>query len=792
MKPLRAILPLLPALALLVPLGRAAPEGLMGFKSASSSAELESEKAFDAAIDPAEMRSWLEQLSAEPNQVGSPHDKANADFQLAKFKEWGWDARIETFYVLYPTPKSETLEMVSPTPFKAKLFEPAVEGDKTSGLTGGLPPYNVFCADGDVTADLIYMNFGMPADYAELERRGLDVRGKIVIARYGGGWRGLKARLAQEHGAVGCIIYSDPHEDGYWAGDVYPKGGFRPEDGVQRGSVADITQYSGDPLTPGVGATKDAKRLAIADAKTILKIPVIPISYGDAKPLLAALEGPVAPPSWRGALPITYHIGPGSAKVHLAIASDWGLKPVYDVIAVMQGSTYPNQWVVRGNHHDGWVFGAWDPLAGQIAVMAEAKAIGTLAKSGWKPRRTLVYCSWDGEEPGLLGSTEWVETHEDELKRKAVLYVNSDTNGRGFLSFGGSHSFQHLVNEVAGGVVDPETGSSVLDRLRAKLKVDGRAMKVDGRGMNPNSDAEAQLAAAETGGDLPLEALGSGSDYTPFLQHAGISSIDLAYSGEDAESGIYHSTYDSFDHFIRFGDPKFAYGVALAETAGRVVLRTADADVLPMRFTDLADTVARYVAEVQRLADSEREDAQKLKGLIGTGAFKLAGDPQVAYAAPAAPGDVPRLDFRALADASAHLRKSARAYDAAFERCSGTDFLLPAGEVSELNALLQGLEQTLTSRSGLPGRGWYQHMLYAPGLYTGYGAKTLPAVREAIELQHWSDATGYIPIVADVLNAAAGRLEDAATNLTPRLGVAPPPPPRTGAGAPQPTPPPDG
>ena len=445
-----------------------------GFKAASAVAELEQEKLFDAAIDPAELRSWLEEMSSEPNQVGSPHDKANAEFTLAKFKEWGWDAHIEEFSVLYPTPKSVSLELVAPVPYKALLSEPAIVGDKTSAhAAGGLPPYNVYGADGDVTADLIYVNFGTPEDYAELDRRGLDVRGKIAIARYGKCWRGLKPKLAQEHGAVGCIIYSDPHEDGYWAGDVYPKGGNRPEYGVQRGSVADITQYSGDPLTPGVGATKDAKRLAIGDAKTLLKIPVIPISYGDAKAFLAALEGPVAPAGWRGALPFTYHIGPGPAKAHLAVASDWSLKTIYDVIAVMKGSTYPNQWVIRGNHHDGWVFGAWDPLAGNIAVMAEAKAIGSLAKAGWKPKRTLVYASWDAEEPGLIGSTEWAETHAAELQKKAVLYVNSDTNGRGFLFAGGSHSYQHLVNEVAGVVMDPETGVTVLDRLRARVRIDG-------------------------------------------------------------------------------------------------------------------------------------------------------------------------------------------------------------------------------------------------------------------------------------------------------------------------------
>jgi N-acetylated-alpha-linked acidic dipeptidase len=766
MKPVRAVLPSLAIAAFLASVGSAAPGTLLGFRAASSEAERGTEKAFDAAIDPADLRSWMEQLSSGPNQVGSPHDKANAEFMLAKFTEWGWDARIETFDVLYPTPKSVSLELVAPTSFKAKLSEGPVEGDKASSLEGGLPPYNVYGADGDVTADLIYVNFGMPDDYVELQRRGLDVTGKVVIARYGGGWRGLKAKLAQEHGAVGCIIYSDPHEDGYGAGDVYPKGGYRPEDGVQRGSVADITQYTGDPLTPGVGATKDAKRLAIADAKTLPKIPVIPISYGDAKPLLAALDGQVAPAGWRGSLPITYHIGPGPAKVHLAISSDWSLKPIYDVIAVMQGSTYPNQWVIRGNHHDGWVFGAWDPLSGNVSVMAEAKAIGVLAKTGWKPKRTLVYCSWDGEEPGLLGSTEWAETHTDELRRKAVLYVNSDTNARGILFLGGSHSFQHMANEAAGDVTDPETGASVLDRYRAKVKVTGH-------GRNPGTGEDALVSAAEGGGDLPLDALGGGSDYQPFLQHVGISTIDLGYSGEDADAGIYHSKYDSFDHYIRFGDPKFAYGVALAQTAGRIVLRTADADIIPMRFGDLAETTARYVAEVQSLNESEHEEARRTKKLIEDGAYKLAADPEQAYLPPPVPDDVPKLDFKPLAEASARLTKSARAYDAAFARAAGFDFQLPSSELAELNHLLQGVEQSLSSKAGLPGREWYQHMLYAAGAYTGYGVKTLPAVREAIELHQWPEAVASIRQVADTLDAASKHLDEAATKLVARLGTAP-------------------
>jgi N-acetylated-alpha-linked acidic dipeptidase len=764
---------LAPALAgasLALSVANAAQDGLLGFRTASAAAELDHEKAFDAAVDPAELRSWLEQMSSAPNQVGSPHDKANADFTLAKFKEWGWDAHIETFSVLYPTPKSVSLELVAPTAFKALLSEPAIDGDKTSGRAeGGLPPYNVYGADGDVTADLVYVNFGTPQDYVELDRRGVDVKGKIVIARYGVCWRGLKPKIAQEHGAAGCIIYSDPHEDGFWSGDVYPKGGYRPDDGVQRGSVADITLYTGDPLTPGVGATKDAKRLRIEDAPTILKIPVIPISSGDARPLLAALEGPVAPPGWRGAMPFTYHIGPGPAKVHLAISSDWSLKPIYDVIAVMKGSAFPDQWVIRGNHHDGWVFGAWDPLAGNIAVMAEAKAIGAMAKGGLRPKRTLVYASWDGEEAGLLGSTEWAETHAEELKRKAVLYVNSDTNGRGILFVGGSHSYQHLVNEVAGSVLDPETGATVLDRWRARIKVSGVERKMAPASLSPDELAQelVLLKAANAGGDLPISALGSGSDYTPFLQHLGIASLNLGYGGEDVEASIYHSTYDSFDHFIRFGDTKFVYCVALAQTAGRLVLRTANAEVLPMRFADLADTVARYATEVERLTDSERDDAVRLNSLIDEGVFKLAADPEVAYLPPPSPSDVPILSFEVLDRAVNRLKRSAKAYDEAFGRASAADFALSAADLAKLNGLLQGVERELSSAKGLPGRAWYTHMLYAPGQLTGYAAKTLPAVREAVEQRRWPDAIDYITVVAESLNNASFRLDQATEALTP-------------------------
>ncbi|MEO7433414.1 MAG: M28 family metallopeptidase [Dokdonella sp.] len=732
---------------------------LLGFSTDGAVAQRALEQRFDAQLKADDQRDWMRQMAAEPNQVGSAHDKANAEFMLAKFKEWGWDARIETFDVLYPTLKSHALELVGPTQFSASLKEPAIEGDASSSKTeGGLPPYNVYGADGDVTAELVYVNFGMPDDYKELARHGIDVKGKIVITRYGHGWRGLKPKLAYEHGAVGCLIYSDPHEDGYFAGDPYPKGGWRPADGVQRGSVADMTLYPGDPLTPGVGATANAKRLSVANATTVLKIPVMPISYADAQPLLAALGGPVAPGNWRGALPMTYHIGPGPAKVHLAIASDWTRKPVYDVIATMRGAQAPDQWIVRGNHHDGWVFGAWDPLAGNVAMLAEAKAIGALVKTGWRPARTLVYASWDGEEPGLIGSTEWVETHADELKQKAVLYLNTDTNTRGFLSAEGSHSLQHLINQVAADVRDPETGVSVQQRLRAALQVEGFDDSA-----NEESKRVAKLAAS--GADLPIGGLGSGSDYSAFLQHLGIASINLGYGGEDQQGGVYHSNYDTFEHYERFGDPGFVYGVALAQTAGRIVLRASDAAVLPLRFGDVADTVAHYSDEVHKLADSERERSVALDHLLQIDAFKLSADPTEVSIAPPHEDEVPYIDFAPLDNALVRLKRSSKDYDAAYAAAAASGLDVSASQRRQVNALLQGMEQMFLDAKGLPGRPWFQHFIYAPGMTTGYGVKTLPGVREAIEERRWEEASREVVRTAAVLDAYSARMEQAKAAL---------------------------
>ncbi|MGO9804382.1 MAG: transferrin receptor-like dimerization domain-containing protein [Steroidobacteraceae bacterium] len=766
--PARRAHPWLALPAALIPLAAASGMGasvpaLFGFTAHEAPVEQSLEQRFDAALNPAELREWMKNLSSAPNHVGSPHDKANAEFVRDRFREWGWQAQIEEFEVLYPTLKQHTLELVAPTHFAASLTEPPVAGDATSGVAGIMPPYNVYGADGDVTGELVYLNYGMPKDYEELARRGIDVRGRIVITRYGNGWRGLKPKLAQEHGAIGCIIYSDPRDDGYAQGDVYPKGGWRPPEGVQRGSVLDVTLYSGDPLTPGVGATRDAKRLKLADAKTILRIPVLPISYADAQPLLAALAGPVAPARWRGALPITYHMGPGPARVHLMISSDWGLKPLYDVIARIPGRHSPNEWVVRGNHRDGWVFGAWDPLSGQVAMLAEAKAIGALMKSGWRPQRTLVYASWDGEEPGLLGSTEWAEQHAAELTRKAVLYVNSDTNSRGFLAAGGSHSLQHLVNEVAGGVRDPETGVSTQERLRARLLVQGYGREPGEE--DETDEARREQRLAEAGGDLPIRALGSGSDYTPFLQHLGLTALSIEYRGEDDQAGVYHSSYDSFDHYVRFGDPSFAYGVAEAETVGHLVLRMADAEVLPLEFTSFADTLGAYADELRKASEEKRRKVAQLGRLLEQHAFTLAADPTRPVGPPAREAPVPKLDFAPLDHAIARLKASAHAYDAAYAQLLSGTLKLDGAHRAQLNALLQGMEQKLTDARGLPGREWYRHFVYAPGMQTGYGVKTLPGVREAIEAGRWEEAAAYIPITSQLLTRYCDALDSATALL---------------------------
>jgi len=721
---------------------------LRGYSSDAARTQRDWEAKFRAIPDPAALRAYMERLAARPHHVGSPYDKENAEWIASKAKEWGLDAQIETFDVLFPTPKERALEMTEPAHIAARIVEPAVPGDVTSAQQNEqLPVYNAYSIDGDVTAPLVYVNYGIPADYEELDRLGISVKGAIVIARYGGSWRGIKPKVAGEHGAVGCLIYSDPRDDGYAQGDTFPNGPFRPGDGAQRGSVMDMPVYPGDPLTPGVGATKDATRLALSEAKTLTTIPVMPVSYSDAQPLLAALKGPVAPAAWRGALPITYHVGPGPAKVHLKLKFNWDLKTLYNVIVRIPGSTFPDEWIIRGNHHDAWVNGADDPVSGTGPLMEEMRGLGMLLKQGWKPKRTIIYCAWDGEEPGLLGSTEWAEAHAAELQRKAAVYINSDSNGRGFLQVEGSHTLEKFINGVARDIEDPESKVSVWKRLQAsRVARDG---------------VEARNRA-----DLRISALGSGSDYTAFLDHLGIASVNMSFGGED-QGGIYHSIYDDLYWYMHFSDKDFVYGRALAQTAGTSVMRLADADVLPLDFDNFTETLRRYIDEVQKLAREKRDQIVERNRQIDDGVFALIDDPRRPRTIPSREAVPPYLNFAPLENGFAALQRTARAYGEALARASenGGDALARAS-LREVNARLIAIERAMTLEQGLPNRDWFKHQIYAPGFYTGYGVKTLPAVRESIEQKDWKLAEQQIGRVGKVLENTGEAIQGATAELT--------------------------
>jgi len=702
---------------------------ITGFSPAAAEQQLALEKQFDALLDPENLDAWIKKMSEKPHWVGTPFGEENAKWMKKQFESWGYDTRIETYQVLFPYPKVRLLELTEPELFTASLTAVPVEGDPyTAQGDALLPSYNAFSRDGDVEAELVFVNYGIPSDYEELEKLGIDVKGKIVIAKYYGSWRGIKPKLAAEKGAIGCLIYSDPKDDGYYQGAVYPEGAFKNATGVQRGSVMDMPLYPGDVLTPGYAATKDAKRLERENAPTITKIPVLPISYADAEPLLKALKGPVAPEDWRGALPITYRIGPGPAKVRLKLEFEWKLQPAHNVIATLKGSEYPDQWILRGNHHDAWVHGAADPVSGMVALMEEARAAGALARKGQRPKRTLVYCAWDAEEPGLIGSTEWVEDHMGELQQKAVAYINTDGNGRGFLGAGGSHSLQTMVSEVAMAVPDPQTGVSIQQRLQARYRANGG----DGK--------------------FELYALGSGSDYTPFIQHAGIASLNLGFGGENA-GGEYHTIYDTYTHFKRFKDPDMSYGIALAKTAGRITLRLANAEWLPLDFIPWQKTVSGYLEEIMKTTTAMRKATKKHNELVRSKAYDLSADPKKNLKAPGLKSAVPYLDFSPLQNALDALEGEAESF-------SKIDFVsLPKPKREALNKLLMKSEQQLTSPDGLPRRSWYKHQIYAPGFYTGYGVKTLPGVREAIEQRDWEEAQSEIEKLAGTLDAMAKHLK---------------------------------
>jgi len=716
MRPIQIVGSVVPLLALLfVPVADSQPAAPMrGFSATGASLQRETEQKFRAVAKPENLREYVRAISAEPHHAGSPGSRRVADYVLERFKSFGLDARIEEFEALMPYPTERSLELIAPERYTATLKEPAVADDPDSADAGQLPTFNAYSADGDVTGDLVYVNYGTPDDYEELARLGVDVKGKIVIARYGRSWRGIKPKVAYEHGAIGCIIYSDPRDDGFYPGDTYPKGAYRPDQGVQRGSVMDMPIHPGDPLSPGRGADPGTVNAADrASSDVILKIPVLPISYGDALPLLRNLGGPVAPADWRGSLPITYHVGGGPAKVHLKLAFEWKVRPLYNVIARIPGSAWPDEWIIQGNHHDAWVNGASDPTSGNAALIETARGFGELLKTGWKPKRTIVLASWDGEEWGLLGSTEWAEKHAAELTKSAVAYINSDSSGPGWLGASGSHSLQALVNEVARDIDDPKRPGKTL--AAASLDRDVSQEKT-----------ELGKALLRKRGDKPIDALGSGSDYTAFIDHLQIASLDLGFGGEGG-GGVYHSIYDSFYWYTHFSDKDFAYGATLSRTIGTVILRLANADVLPFEFTATARTLRGYVDEI----DKARKEI----------------------------ADAPAIDLAPIRTALDRLDKAAAAYNKAASGDRAT--ALPADKLAELNRLLYTSERAFRHEAGLPRRPWFKHLAYAPGFYTGYGVKTLPGIREGIEQKQWDEARAFVPIVAKAIDALASQVDRA-------------------------------
>jgi N-acetylated-alpha-linked acidic dipeptidase len=732
----------------------AEPSPLTGFSPSNSAAQLKLEASFRALPDAENLRQYMQRLSARPHHVGSPYDLENAQWIHSQMTAWGWDSSIETFDVLFPTPKTRLLEMTEPVQFTAPLQEAALDVDPTSGqVAEQLPTYNAYSTDGDVTGSLVYVNYGLPDDYKELARLGISVKGAIVIAKYGKSWRGIKPKVAAEHGAAGCILFSDPRDDGYAAEEVFPRGPMRNTNGVQRGSVMDFPSTSpGDPLTPGYGAVAGARRLSLAEATAITKIPVLPISSGEAQHFLAQLTGPVAPEAWRGGLPITYHLGPGPAKVHLKLEFNWDLKTIYDVISRLPGGSASNEWVIRGNHHDAWVNGAADPVSGQVCLLEEARSLGLLSQQGWKPRRTIIYCSWDGEEPMLLGSTEWVETHADELRRHAVAYVNSDGNGRGFFGMSGSHILEQLINAVARDVPDPEVKMSIWQRAQ-DVQIVGAASDGDRRELREHPD-------------LTLEALGSGSDYTGFVDFLGIPCLNLGFDGESHDAGIYHSIYDDFYWYTHFGDTHFVYGRALAQTIGTTVLRLADAEVIPYEFSGLARVVHKYTEDLQNLLKHKQEALEERRRELEDGVFLAVSDPEHPIGPPEAEAVPPELNFAPLLNAGKDLTASATRYEKSLAKAQ-PEFgdASQAGSIQQLNQVLLQAEHALTDPAGLPRRPWFKHLLYAPGVYSGYGAKTMPGVREGIELGHYEEADKEIVRVAQALRAESVLLDSAANIL---------------------------
>ena len=691
-------------------------KAIRGFPDDAIAAQRQREEQFRKIPDSARLKEYMEAMAGDSHVAGQPSSKRVADYALAKFKSFGLDAKFEEFEAMMPWPLETRVELVAPERYELRIKEPVLKEDPDSG--DQTPLYNAYSGDGDVTGEVVYVNYGMPADFERLKEMGISVKGRIVLARYGAGWRGIKPKVAHENGAIGCLIYSDPRDDGFFQGDVYPGGPYRPEYGAQRGSVMDMPIHPGDPLTPGWGSEPGGRKNNREDAPTILKIPVLPIGYGDALPILKQLKGPVAPEAWRGALPVTYHVGPGPAQLHMKLSFEWKNRPLYNVVARIPGTTRPDEWIVYGNHHDAWVMGADDPISGASSLMETARGLGELLKTGWRPSRTIILALWDGEEWGLLGSTEWAEKHKAELQQKAVAYINTDGTGKGWLSAGGSHGLQQFLGEVTKDVMDPRTGKPIFEEARRRAVL---------------GHPEADRADAEKDASFRIAPLGSGSDYTPFLQHLTLSALNLGFGGE-SPGGVYHSAYDTVKWYQTHSDTDYSYGRTLSQITGTLILRLSEAPVLPFQFSDTADTLMRYVVELEKLAESKQDS---------------------------------KVDMKPVRHAVEALRQAGQAYEKAYAALpkANTAQLLGRRELQQLNKLLLTSEQRLGNTEGLPRRDWFKHQMYAPGFYTGYGVKTMPQIREGLEENRFTEAQGGVRTVSAAINALAAQVNDAARAL---------------------------
>jgi N-acetylated-alpha-linked acidic dipeptidase len=706
-----------------------AAQNLDGFASEGSTAERRWEDQFRNVPTPESAREHLRRLTAEPHVAGTKEDYATAIYVRDQIRSYGISSELKEYDVLLPYPKQPSIvELIAPRRERLTVKETPVAEDPSSTSPKIIPLFNGYSPSGDVTAPLVYVNYGLPPDYEALKKLGVDVRGKIAVARYGNSFRGVKAKVAEDNGAVGLIIYSDPADDGYMQGDVYPKGPWRPADSAQRGSVQFLFQAPGDPLTPGRPSIPGVPRLKMGEVTNQPRIPVQPISYGDARRLLEPLRGPVRPKGFQGGLPFPYHVGGTDyVRVHLKTEMDYQIRKIWDVISRIDGDEEKDRWVIMGNHRDAWTFGAVDPNSGTTAMLEAARGFAALLKSGWKPRRTIVMCSWDGEEYGLLGSTEWAEENADQLKERAVAYLNVDSAVSG-PNFGASSvpSMWKLIRAATRDVKDPKSGQTVYEQWQNRA----REQMPDPELTNAEAGSDTAIAEARIG------ALGSGSDFTPFLQHLGIPSSDMGFGGD---YGVYHSAYDSFYWMSHFGDPNFVYHATAARLWGTVAMRLADAPALPLDYRD-------YAGQVRDFFDESMKTARRRKLDSGF-------------------DDKPmREAIKNFAEEAERIEKTRQDTVIEIERSrveASDRHPRAVARLHRINEALMAAERALTDSRGLLGRNWYTHQIYAPGVYTGYAAQPLPDFRQAIDDRNTSNAKEAIGRIVEAVNRATETLRKA-------------------------------